>query len=304
MESVHLGNSFFLQDNFTESAKHYKAALEQDPNLLEALLNLGYSYIKQGAFESACEVLDKAILADPNSELAAFRKGQALFYSERFSEALPFFEKAQAHLWARKAASELNKSSLPPGKEPYTWFQSTDQLFVVANVKARSEQEVSVKIQPDFLSLSAKTQQGSDFHFKVQLLRQVVPEQSTYEVKPNKVEVTLKKAEELNWSTLEPQTQESKPSYPSSSRKKKDWSQIDKEIDQELKKEKPEGEEALQELFKQIYANADEETRRAMIKSYQTSGGTVLSTNWSEVSQKDYEGKDKPEPPEGQQWAK
>lgn len=33
----------------------------------------------------------------------------------------------------------------------------------------------------------------------------------------------------------------------------------------------------------------DEETKRAMMKSYQTSGGTVLSTNWKEVATKDYE---------------
>lgn len=60
----------------------------------------------------------------------------------------------------------------------------------------------------------------------------------------------------------------------------------------------------MNSLFKQIYERADENTRRAMIKSYQTSGGTVLSTNWEEVAQKDYEGKDRVDPPEGQMWAK
>ena len=39
------------------------------------------------------------------------------------------------------------------------------------------------------------------------------------------------------------------------------------------------------------------------MKSYQTSGGTVLSTNWGEVADKDYEGKDRPDAPEGQMWA-
>jgi len=40
-----------------------------------------------------------------------------------------------------------------------------------------------------------------------------------------------------------------------------------------------------------------------MIKSYQTSGGTVLSTSWKDVADKDYEGKDRPEAPAGQKWA-
>ena len=88
------------------------------------------------------------------------------------------------------------------------------------------------------------------------------------------------------------------PAYPTSSKKKTNFSQLDKEMDKDLKKDKAEG-DALNDLFKQIYGRADEATKRAMIKSYQTSGGTVLSTNWQEVASKEYEGKDRPDAPAG-----
>ena len=78
-------------------------------------------------------------------------------------------------------------------------------------------------------------------------------------------------------------------SYPTSSTKKKDWNAVEREINAEEESEKPQGEEALFKLFRSIYSNANEDTKRAMVKSFQTSGGTVLSTNWEDVSKKDFE---------------
>ena len=69
----------------------------------------------------------------------------------------------------------------------------------------------------------------------------------------------------------------------------RDWDKIERDIVEDEKNEKVQGDEAMNKLFKQIYAGAGEETRRAMVKSFQTSGGTCLSTNWDEVKDKDYE---------------
>lgn len=46
------------------------------------------------------------------------------------------------------------------------------------------------------------------------------------------------------------------------------------------------GDAELNAFFQKLYADADDDTRRAMVKSFQESNGTALSTNWAEVSQK------------------
>lgn len=85
---------------------------------------------------------------------------------------------------------------------------------------------------------------------------------------------------------------------------RKNWDAVTEEILKAEPKKGPNddpnagGDAAVNEFFQSLFAGADPDTRRAMMKSYQESGGTTLSTNWEEVGK----GKVEVKPPQGSEW--
>lgn len=164
------------------------------------------------------------------------------------------------------------------GKHKYYWYQTNDILGLEFDATLDKPEKFVYKFSETSVKISYPLSSSNDFLLFILLWSEVVPATAKITHNENKVELTVeKKNKNINWSLLEKIEQtktEPVPSYPSSSKNKKDWSRLEKEIEEDLKKE-PE-EDALNQLFKNIYRDADENTRRAMIKSYQTSGGTVL----------------------------
>ncbi|KAL9019513.1 MAG: hypothetical protein Q9185_003213 [Variospora sp. 1 TL-2023] len=116
--------------------------------------------------------------------------------------------------------------------------------------------------------------------------------------------------EEIKRAVLAEQSTNTGPSYPTSSKSgPKDWDKVASELTKKPKKDTKEGEaggddgvdddfeggDPVNGFFQSLYSRADPDTRRAMMKSYQESNGTALSTNWSEVGK----GKVETQPPEG-----
>jgi suppressor of G2 allele of SKP1 len=226
------------------------------------------------------------------------------------------------------APAKTTKPNNLPQMPKYQYYQS-DTVMTISILEANvREENLNVTFEPKKLTVRLR-KGGVDFTVIAgHLYAEVVVDRCKIVYKDEKVLIKLRKKDAFEWHELfgkpimddpkpEASTKDEASSQSTSEATKpvptvtdktrvrpyashRDWDAIEKEILNEEKNEKPVGDEAMNKLFQQIYANASEDTRRAMIKSYQTSGGTVLSTNWDEVSKKNYE--QERTAPKGMEW--
>lgn len=170
--------------------------------------------------------------------------------------------------------------------------QTTSEACLVVYVKELEPTDVVVEFHSDSIKvITSKIGKGgvATINHTWVLPAAINPDCSTYTVTKYKIEIKLAKVDStIIWDDISSEGSEKKNSDTL-------FYGMDKLKSEKILSELQEIEEQKKntgnpdDLFKSIFSNADENTRRAMVKSYQTSGGTVLSTNWEEVKDADYE---------------
>ncbi|KAK7517008.1 SGS domain-containing protein [Phyllosticta citriasiana] len=217
----------------------------------------------------------------------------------------------------KSAESAATTTTLAEHQKPkpeqirHDWYEDSEYVYVTLLAKGIPKDEAVVEIEERSLSISIPTQNHSTYQQTFDPLRgSVDPQKSSYNITAYKMEIKLKKANPFKWSKLEApegeahpattsatepephssakQATTAAPSYPSSSRSgPKNWDKLANDLaakgddGDELDND---GGDPAAAFFKKLYKDADPDTRRAMMKSYQESNGTALSTNWKEVS--------------------
>jgi len=212
----------------------------------------------------------------------------------------------------KPASSPAPQPTQTQSKVRYEWYQTESHISVSIFLKNVKKEDANITIKPESLSVEVKLPTTeSEYQLNITLSDKVVPEESTTSILGSKIEIKMKKTRLAKWPSLEnsggqiqswdivaDQKKEKGLSYPSSSKHgAKDWDALSRAQPEE----QLEGEAALNKVFADIYKGASDEQRRAMQKSFQESGGTVLSTNWDEVGKGEVKG----HPPKGMdmhQW--
>jgi len=308
-------------NNFTEAVADASRAIALDASLAKAYLRKGIACMKLEEYETAKAALEAgASLAPGESRFTNLIKECDECIAEETGESKNHAADAPVNTVSIKDVEPEDTSSQAPMVIPskpkyrHEFYQKPEEVVVSIFAKGVQASWITVDFGEQILSVRIEVPGEDGYHFQPRLFGKIIPEKCKYNILSTKVEFRLAKAEPgLHWASLEynketavvrriPVSSEivQKPTYSSSKPKRVDWDKLEAQVKKEEKEEKLDGDAALNKFFREIYQDADEDTRRAMKKSFVESNGTVLSTNWKEVGTKKVEGS----PPDGMEMRK
>ena len=308
---------------FTDALQDAAAALKLDPTHEPSLYRKGVACFELDEFESALDAFQAGLKAcDPN-----------LIDARKYAM---WLRKCEAELEASDDDDDDEEENVPTQAQPiataplptnsglkvvpctikYQYYQTSSHVTITLLAQQIKEEDCTIDIREKTLVVKVRKNDTEMTVISGELYDPVVVEDCKVKHYNSNVDIKLKKKEQFNWNELLkgdligekkiiPPTRRPVQSTTSTATpyaSQRDWNRLEKEMEAELEKDKPEGEEALNKLFAEIYGKATPETRRAMNKSFQTSGGTVLSTNWGDVEKTDYEDPSVRQAPAGMEW--
>lgn len=98
LESVfnNRGNAWFRKQVYSNALDDYRAAIERNPNFVDAFRNRAFVLINQDEFDRAITDLNQAIALDPKSAYGFYLRGFALYSKGEFEIAIKDFDRAIA----------------------------------------------------------------------------------------------------------------------------------------------------------------------------------------------------------------
>lgn len=316
--------TFLKLEKYQEAVNDASQALKINPNNVKAFFRQGMALFYLGDYTSAKEAFVKGQTLDAGDGNFAtwIRKCEAECDLQNGSQSHADVgvsnTPAPSHE-QEKAASSI--SAVPSVQQPsapvkeqsrHSWYQTQTHVVVDVMLKNVQSDQLDLQIEDRSLSVTVKMATGSDYNLELDLSHPIFAQQSSYKIMKTKIEIKLKKQEGIQWTKLEGEEPtnikqiqvkddgNAAHTYPSSSHYTRNWDKLAQEVTEEEKNEKKEGDAALNDLFQKIYADGTPETKKAMMKSFYESGGTVLSTNWNEIGDKKTDIK----PPDGMEFKK
>lgn len=290
--------------NFASAESDAEAAIAADPSNVQGHLRLGIASFSLQNFGRAKEVFERGLaLSSQTASQSSFADWLQKTTTELQRLAPPSAEPAPAPAPApasSPAAEEAptNDSAielLPQSTYRRDWFQSPTHVSIDLFARDTKPEAFSLKIfSGNRLSLVLSVNPRSEYRLDLTLCEPVVAHTAKVEHLKSKIAIRLEKTAASHWKSLEGGLEDclsstawfadesdtpAAPGTPPPTKAKKDWDKIAASVEEE----KPSGDAALNKVFQDIYSKGSEEQRRAMIKSFTESGGTVLSTNWEDV---------------------